>query len=70
MSAMIDAIVATRMRRSPSVQGDKASAACGAASILRALCPTPGSSISRQFNGQPCVCATVFAASNTLRPRW
>jgi len=69
MSAMIDAIVATRMGRSPSVQGDKASAACGAASILRASCPTPGNSTSRQLNGQPRVCARVFAALNTLAPR-
>jgi hypothetical protein len=66
---MIDAIVATRMERSPSVQGDKASDACGAASILRALCPTPGSSTSRQLKRQPRSCAKLFAALYTFTPR-
>ena len=44
--------------------------ACGAASILRALCPTPGSSTSRQLKRQPRSCAKVFAALNTFTPRW
>jgi hypothetical protein len=52
------------------IYGDKASGACGAASILRALWPTPGSSTSRQLNCQPRVWAKVFAALNTFTPRW
>src|SRR5262249_56979413 len=50
---------------SPAVQGDNASDACGAENILRALCPTPGSSTKRQLNFQPRACASVFAALNT-----
>jgi hypothetical protein len=66
---MIDAIVTSRMHLT-GVQGDNASKACGAENILRALCPTPGSSTSRQLNVQPRACARVFAALNVFNPRW
>src|SRR5262249_28808935 len=44
-------------------QGASASSACRDENIFAALCPTPGSSTSRQFNCQARACAPAFDAA-------